>query len=68
MVLLRRAIKAAEWVSNKSWPMGPVKIFDTLHSACGNGKQVQAQKEEIIHLTQKRLKRDSSPFCKETQK
>ena len=27
---------------------------------CGNGKQLQAQKEEIINLTQKRLKRDFS--------
>ena len=39
---------------------------------CGNGKQLQAQKEEIINLTQKRLKRDFSLFLqrdsKETQK
>ena len=35
---------------------------------CGNGKQLQAQKEEIINLTQKRLKRDFFPFCTETQK
>ena len=32
------------------------------------GKQLQALKEEIINLTQMRLKETFPPFCKETQK
>ena len=51
---------------------GTGKSMCTCLSKLRNGKQLQAQKEEIINLTQKRLKRDFSLFLqrdsKETQK
>ena len=34
----------------------------------GNGRRLQAQNQEIIYLTQKRPKRDISPFYEENQK
>ena len=40
----------------------------THNLCCGNGKQLQAQKEEILNLTQTRSKRDFSSLCRETQR
>ena len=62
--------KSSEAFSTKTPPqISPSNLTTRFWVVAGprNGRQLQAQKEETIHLIQKRLKRAFSPFCKETQ-
>ena len=49
------AVGIAVWVAPPIWPQQSKKI-------CGKLDWLQTQNEKIINLTQKRLKRDFSPF------